>query len=250
MNTIIRSCLFLGLILQLLSCSTTRPTGKTEAEVLFKEAKMMMEKGRYLNATERLNLLRKNYPFSYYATPAELMLADILYLQENYVESASAYILFKDLHPRHKKIAYVLWKIAESFYHQLPSTFDRDLSPGYESIKYYRELVSRFPHSEYVKKSLARVKDIEQRIKKKQKYIADFYFKTEVYDAAAYRYKLILDTFQDEKLRNHAIERTIKAYLYLKDKKQCREFYNEYYPLVKAQEKSKLKKLYQQCKEL
>lgn len=236
--------------LLIISCATERPTGKTEAEVLYKEAQMMMVKGRYLNATERLNLLRKNFPFSYYATPSELLLADILYAQENYIESAAAYILFKDMHPRHAKMAYVIWRIAESFYNQLPSTFDRDLTPGYESIKYYQEVATKFPKSEYVKLALERVKNIEELIRQKQQYIADFYYKTEVYDAAIYRYKLILDTFQESNIREHAIERTILSYAKLKDKKGCGEFYHEYLPLLKSKQKEIVKEAYTKCETL
>jgi len=91
------------------SCASEKPEGKTEAEVLFKEAKILMDDGRYIMATEKLNLLRSQYPYSFFATPAELMLADILYLQENYVEAAAAYILFRDFHPKSTDIEYVIF---------------------------------------------------------------------------------------------------------------------------------------------
>ena len=121
------------LVFVLASCSTVRPKGKTEAEVLFLEAKFLIEDGRYLMATEKLNSIRSQFPYSYYATHAELLQADILFEQDNYVEAAAAYILFKDFHPRHKKMAYVVWRIAESFNNQRPPTYDRDLSPLYEA---------------------------------------------------------------------------------------------------------------------
>ena len=92
----------------------------------------MMEDGRYLLATEKLNQLKNQYPYSFYATPSELMLADILYKQENYVEAAASYLLFKEFHPKHEKIAYVIYKIAESYYEQIPETYDRDLQPAFE----------------------------------------------------------------------------------------------------------------------
>lgn len=246
----IQSYLLLCVLLFVASCATERPSGNTEAEVLYKEAQLMIEKGRYLNATERLNQLRKKFPFSYYATPSELLLADILFKQENYVESAAAYILFKDFHPKHKKIAYVTWQIAESFYNQLPDSFDRDLSAGYESVKYYRELSRKFPKFEHIKDAIARVKSIEGLIKKKQKYIADFYFKTKIYDSAVYRYKLILDTFNDDEIRNYAIERVILSYAKLKKKKECSEFYQEYYSLVKKSQKENLRNVYRSCQSL
>lgn len=187
----------------MISCATKRPQGSTEAEVLFKEAKDLISKSRYIQATEKLNAIRSQYPYSYYATSAELLQADILFSQENYAESASAYILFRDFHPKYAELGYVIYRISESFYRQLPSTFDRDLSSGIEAIKYFNELIQNYPDTEYVKDAQARINQIEEMIEKKEIYIADFYFKTKDYPAAKARYEEILKTLKnkEEKLR-------------------------------------------------
>lgn len=196
---------FLVLVFSLtvISCASKRPQGSTEAEVLFKEAKELISKSRYIQATEKLNAIRSQYPYSYYATHAELLQADILFSQENYAEAASAYILFRDFHPKYNELGYVIFRISESFYRQLPSTFDRDLSAGIEAIKYFRELIQNYPDTEFVKDAQTRIDQIEEMIEKKDIYIADFYFKTKDYQAAKARYEDILKTLKnkDEKLR-------------------------------------------------
>lgn len=193
--------LFFSLIV--ISCATKRPVGSTEAEVLFREAKDLMAKSRYIQATEKLNSIRSQYPYSYYATHAELLQADILFSQENYAEAASAYILFRDFHPKYNELGYVIFRISESFYRQLPSTYDRDLSAGIEAIKYFNELISNYPETEYVKDAQKRINEIEEMVEKKEIYIADFYFKTKDYEAAKARYEDILKTLKNknEKLR-------------------------------------------------
>lgn len=195
--------LVLSFSLIVISCATKRPTGSTEAEILFKEAKELMAKSRYIQATEKLNSIRSQYPYSYYATHAELMQADILFAQENYAEAASAYILFRDFHPKYNELGYVIFRISESFYRQLPATFDRDLSAGVEAIKYYNELIQNYPNTEYVKDAQTRINQIEDMLEKKEIYIADFYFRTKDYEAAKARYEDILKTLKnkDEKLR-------------------------------------------------
>lgn len=187
----------------MLSCSTNRPKGNTEAEILFREAKDLISKSRYIQATEKLNSIRSQYPYSFYATHAELLQADILFAQENYAEAASAYILFRDFHPKYNELGYVIFRISESFYRQLPSTFDRDLSAGIEGIKYFNELLLNYQNTEYVKEAQSRISQIEEMIEKKEIYIADFYFKTKDFDAAKSRYEDILKTLKnkDEKLR-------------------------------------------------
>lgn len=189
--------LVLILLVVLTSCATKRPEGATEAEVLYKEAKDLFSKSRFIQTTEKLNQIRSQYPYSYYATYAELMQADVLFAQENYPEAASAYILFKDFHPKYNDIGYVIFRISESFYQQLPSTFDRDLSAGIEAIKYYNELLQNYPNTEYVKDAREKIKKIEGMLSKKEIYIADFYFRTKDFKAAKARYEEILKTIDD-----------------------------------------------------
>lgn len=187
----------------MISCASKRPQGSTEAEILYKEAKELISKSRYIQASEKLNSIRSQYPYSFYATHAELLQADILFAQENYAEAASAYILFRDFHPKYAELGYVIFRISESFYRELPSTFDRDLSSGVEAVKYFNELIQNYPNTEYVKEAQSRITQIEEMLEKKEIYIADFYFKTKDYEAAKSRYEDILKTLKnnDEKLR-------------------------------------------------
>lgn len=199
----LRSVLILFCAIFLFSCATKRPGGSTEAEILFKEAKDLISKSRYIRANEKLNAIRSQFPYSYYATHAELLQADILFSQENYAEAASAYILFRDFHPKHSELGYVIFRISESFYRQLPSTFDRDLTAGIEAIKYFKELIQSYPSTEYVKDAQTRINQIEAMIEQKEIYIADFYFRTKDYEAAKARYEDILKSLKnnDERLK-------------------------------------------------
>ncbi len=234
----------------LVSCSTPRPQGETEAEVVFKEAQSLVEEGRYLLATEKLNTLRSKYPYSFYATHAELLLADVQFKQENYTEAAASYILFRDFHPKHEKSDYVLWKIAESFYNQLPESFDRDLSSANEAIKYYQELVRVFPRSEYIQNSNEKIAKCKQMLQDKEQYVADFYFKTEEWGPARYRYLDILKTFNDPKLVEHAAVRVIRSSEKLADKSACNSYYKMYQSRLDQSGRERLSKAFKACNEL
>ena len=98
-------CFYLSLVITLitLSCASPQPKGRTPAEALYRQAQDLMDNQRYIMAVERLNSLRSRYPYSYYATLAELAIADIYFSQENYVEAAAAYILFRDFHSQAQK---------------------------------------------------------------------------------------------------------------------------------------------------
>lgn len=225
--------LFLVMAIVFCSCSSQRPGGKTEAEVLYKEALALVEDGKYILATEKLNTLKSEHPYSYYASPAELLLADILFAQENYAEASAAYILFRDFHPKHERIEYVIWRIGESFFNQLPPTYDRDLSSGLDAVRYYQEILNRFPKSEYTKAAKERIHYCNEMRRAKERYIADFYYKTDVYDAARYRYIAIVNETKDQELRGHAIMRILETSYLLGEYKQCLSYYQKYRGLVK-----------------
>lgn len=218
----------LGSFYLLSGCSSKKPEGKTAAEVLYKEAKELMDAGRFLLATEKLNTIKSQYPYSYYATHAELMQADVLYMQENFVESAAAYLLFRDFHPKHEKIVYVIWKTAESYFKQLPATFDRDLAPAYEAIKYYTEIIEKYPDSEFFKMAESKRDECNNMLNSKEKYIADFYFKTKVYEAARFRYLKNIADKKDESLVRHSMVRVVESSLKMKAYEECIIYANEY----------------------
>lgn len=237
----------LNILLLVASCSSSRPKGKTEAEVLYQEAESLIKAGRYILATEKLNRIRSKYPYSYYATFAELLSADVLFKQENYAEAAAAYIVFKDFHPKHKKADYVVWRIGESFFKQLPDTYDRDLSPGFEAIKYFKELQNIHKASEFVEKAKTRVGEIEEMMRSKEKYIADFYFKTGVYDAARFRYENIISDFVAPDLRAHAMIRSLQASEELGEPEYCQKNGNVFTNMIVENFKEDLKEALEDC---
>lgn len=243
--------LVLAICLALASCATERPQGKTEAEVLYKEAQDLIKDSRYILATEKLNTLRSQYPYSFYATHAELLQADVLFSQESFAESAAAYILFKDFHPRYKDLGYVIWRTAESFYKQIPDSLDRDLSSAFEAMKYYQELLSFHSDSDYVNGAVEKVKLCEKMILGKEKYIGDFYYKTEVFDAARYRYLNIISQYKNaHELVAHSMVRVLISSAKLREKDKCNDYYNEYKGKILAKEAKKLEKAHKTCMKL
>jgi outer membrane protein assembly factor BamD len=233
--------LVFAFIMLFTSCSSDKRDGRTEAEKLFKEAQELMDAERYILATEKLNLIKTQHPYSFYATPAELMQADILFEQENYIEASAAYLLFRDFHPKHEKIPYVVYKIAESYYKQIPDTIDRDLEPAIEAVKYYTEVLQKYPDSSYRPEAEKRINSSTKMLREKDEYIADFYFKTKEFSAARYWYLDILENHQEQKTRSHAMLRTILATAALKEWQPCLDYVEKFYQLVDKESHKEIK---------
>ncbi|MCB9060635.1 MAG: outer membrane protein assembly factor BamD [Halobacteriovoraceae bacterium] len=244
----LKKLFYIAVVLFLYSCATERPTGNTEAEVIYKEAQELMEGGRYLLAIEKVNLIKTQFPYSFYASYAELLYADILFEQDNFEEAAGTYILFKDFHPKHKKVEYVHYRIAESYFRQLPSTFDRDLSVADQAISFYEDLVQKFPNTNYKKEAIEKINKCKKMKRDREQYIADFYFKTEVYDSAVYRYNEILKTYREKDLRVHSIVRLVQSFAFLKNKEECHNNFNLYQSELSGKRLDELKEVVKTCK--
>ncbi|GEM_PF-768343 len=237
----------LFILIVLAGCSSDKPDGRTEAEVLYREAEELVSSERYILATEKLNTIKTQHPYSFYATPAELMQADILYLQENFVEAAASYILFRDFHPRHEKISYVVFKIAESYFKQVPDTIDRDLEPAIEAIKYFQEVIAKYPESSYKADAEKEIIECNNMLRQKDQYIADFYFKTEVFGPARYWYLDILSNHAEEKIRYHSMERIVSASYELKEYSACINYSEKFYELVDKKTKKVIQSVKEKC---
>ena len=242
-----KSFIFLALI-ALASCSSDKPKGKSEAEVLYKEAQELMKAERFILATEKLNQIKTQHPYSFYATPAELMLADVQYKQESYIEAAASFLLFRDFHPKHERIAYVVFMIGESYYRQLPSTIDRDLESGSEALKFYDELISKYPADPNLEKAQARINKINKMLREKDYYIADFYFKTEVWQAARWWYQDILERYKEgDPIPHHAMVRMVAASNQMKKWDECLALAEKFTPIVDKQSKVQIKSWKRLC---
>jgi outer membrane protein assembly factor BamD len=235
--------------LVIIGCSSKNDSnkGKTAAKILFESAQNLIKNERYLVAIEKLNQIKSLYPYSYYATPSELLLADVSFMQENYIEAAGQYEVFKELHPNYKELDYVLWKIAESYYKQMPETFDRDLSPGVKGVKVYKELLIKYPGSKYKVEVKNRLSVINKMLQNKARYIADFYYRTESYSAARFRYIDIAENYKNPELVNYAKFKIVKSSFMMKSYSDCVKYANEFVASFNETRKKELNSLKVQC---
>lgn len=191
----ILTSLFVGLVAPLLvSCSSDEKKSDT-AEGSFALAQEYEKDERFEEAIRRYNEVKNKFPYSKYATMAELAVADTYYKQESYPEAQIAYQNFKELHPKHAQIDYVTFKLAMSYYEQLPGTVDRDLTLANSAIQYFDEVIRQYPNSTHVTESKDKKSDSLKRLAGKEEYIADFYFKKEIYDSALSRYENLYRTY-------------------------------------------------------
>lgn len=175
-----------GLLLS--GCSSVERNAETP-EGAFAIAEDFDKSERYEEAIRRYTEIKNKFPYSNYATKSELAIADVYYKQESYAEAQVAYQMFKEMHPTAPQSDYVYYRLAMSYYNQLPSSIDRDLTVANDAILNLSDYIKKFPNSEYIKDAKDKRSEAIKMLAQKEEYIADFYFKREIFDSALIRYE-------------------------------------------------------------
>lgn len=148
----------------------------------------------YDEAIEKFQSIVDNYPYSDYAVRAELEIADAYFEGEKYDEALSYYRDFADLHPQHPRVPYTLWQAALCHERRVlePS---RDQAATREAIVFLDRLLLQHPHSEFSERAEVLWRELQTRLAENVEGIADFYFERGEYEAAAERYRALLNEY-------------------------------------------------------
>jgi outer membrane protein assembly factor BamD len=199
-------CLFIsGLILA--SCSSGPESKENDPEHQFKIASDYDKDERYEEAIRRYQEIKNKFPYSKYALLSELAVADAYFKQESYPEAQVAYSNFKEMHPKHARIDYVIYQIGLSYYNQLPTTADRDLSLANQALSNFDDLLNHYPNSENNKDAQEKKLKTQKLLAEKEIYIADFYFKKSQWLSAMTRYEAELKKYPGQGLEAKALAR-------------------------------------------
>lgn len=208
------------------ACSSMSGPDTSTAEGAYQLGEKFEKDERYEEAIAQFNSVKNKHPYSKLAAEAELHVANIHYDREDFIEAQNSYQAFKELHPSHPRIDFVTFRLAMSFYSQLPTTIDRDLQLAARAIQYFDEVVNSHPTSEFV----GQAKDYKAKsikmLAEKEIYIADYYFKREKYGSALGRYEELLKAYPNQGFDTIALYGATASALESKENAKAKEYYD------------------------
>jgi outer membrane protein assembly factor BamD len=199
-------------VFYIISCSSTQVASDTP-EYFFQEAEEAFKDGKYITALEKYREVKNKFPYSQKAVEAELRIADTLFEQESYYEAAVTYETFKELHPGYAKNDYVQYRIALSYFKQVPDNSAQDLSAAYKAIDSFNILIAKYPTSEHVAKAKNDLRELKLRLAEHENYVANFYYQKEHFLSASGRYEALLKEFPEMGFDELALYRLGNCYL-------------------------------------
>lgn len=184
-------------------------------------AKEPFDDGYYDESLRRLGEFRARFPYSQFATEAELLIADAHFNLDHFGEAAVAYDTFVKLHPKHPKAVYALYRVGESYWEDSPDEPSREQEYTEKAIDQWKEVVEKFPSSEFAPKAKEMMTRGRRRLAASVQFVARFYCKRGIYHSCAYRYTELLDKFPDQKdMTKEALEAAAMALERVADEKE------------------------------
>lgn len=206
--TKIIAIILLSLILS--ACSIFKDKDKLDpnasAKTLYSQAKKELDAGNYEKAIKRYEALQARYPYGKYSQQAGLELAYAYYKYDEPEPAIAAADRFIKLYPTHPHVDYayylkglVNFKDKTNFLERLFRSYDfsdRDPSAAVESYDAFRELVQRFPDSDYAEDARLRMNFVLEALAVHEIKVAQWYMKINAYVAAVNRASYVINHYK------------------------------------------------------
>jgi outer membrane protein assembly factor BamD len=183
-------------------------------DLLYSNGIDALRKESYSTAVKHFEAIQQNYPYSPWATNAQLMEGYTEYRRNNYTEAVAQLDRFIQLHPSGKDVAYAYYLRALCYYEQI-ADISRDQKGTQEAMAALQEVVNRFPDSAYARDSRLKIDLCRDHLAGKEMAIGRYYEKQHLYAAAIGRFQRVVDDFQTTNHTPEALSRLTEIYLKL-----------------------------------
>jgi outer membrane protein assembly factor BamD len=181
------------------------------APQLYNDGLVLLNKGSYASAAKKFEELDRQYPYSQWSQRALIMTTFTQYENKDYGEAVGSAKRYLQLYPASKDAAYAQYLLAMSYYNQIPDiTRDQDLSE--KALQAFRELIERYPSSEYVQEARFKLEVARDQLAGKEMMVGRFYLKKRNYTGAVNRFRAVVSSYQTTRHVEEALMRLTEAY--------------------------------------
>lgn len=183
-------------------------------EVIYEEAQDALEIGNYDTAARLFNEVERLYPYSEWATQAQLMAAYSYYEGQRYDEAILALDRFIQLYPGSKSLDYAYYLNAMAHYEQITDV-ERDQEMTRIALRQLNILIDRFPDSDYARDAQFKRDLTLDHLAGKEMEIGRYYLTRGHYQAGISRFMNVVEDYQTTTHVPEALHRLVESYLAL-----------------------------------
>ena len=203
-------------------CAHLHKKKKTEDEVyqeapvdeLYSEGAQRLDQHEWADGINYFKEVERQHPYSEWSRRAILMQAYAHYEANQYDEAVADSNRFIDLYPGNPTAAYAYYLKAECYFEEIIDV-GRDQAATEQALAGMREVLRRFPGSEYAVDAKLKVDMINDQLAGKEMTIGRWYLRQGVTLAAIGRFRTVIDKYQTTSHTPEALYRLVEAYLTL-----------------------------------
>ena len=229
-----RNCFhFFLIILLCLSCSKKEIKKSKINEVnlesqmieAYEEGLKELKAGDVIYAAKKFNEAEILFPQSEYAPKSALMAAYSYYSQNYYGDAIAELIRFLRVYPNHKDIAYAEYLLGLCYYEQIVDE-KKDLQSIVNAKKTFRNLISKYPESEFATDATFKIDLINEVLAGKEMFIGRYYFDKKKWIPAINRFRIVVDNYETTIYVEEAIHRLVEIYYILGIETEAKKYAN------------------------
>lgn len=194
--------------------------GMSAAEI-YAQAQKNMEKENFGQAAKDFEALEARYPYGEYSSDAQIGLIKSYYKHNDSELAIGSADRFLRMNPRHPQADYVYYLKGLVYYDQnysfmfryLPlDKSARDPSTAQESFDAFKELLERYPCSQYAADARQRMIFLRNQVAEYEMQIVDYYIKRGAYVSAANRAAYVVKHFAQTPMVPRALAAMVVCY--------------------------------------
>jgi len=210
--------LILTIFLAIISCSTDNKKKVVSidrnVDEIYNSAMNFIDNNKYRKASDELEEVERQHPYSIWATRAQLMSAYVKYKLDDYDVSINAANRYIELHPGADDIDYAYYLIALCYYEQI-NDFKRSQANTSNALTAFNRLIRRFPNSDYTRDSILKLDLVKDHLAAMEMNIGRTYQGLDNYIAAINRFKTVVDSYSSTSHVPEALARITELYFTL-----------------------------------
>ena len=211
----------IAVVLMLAACGAKEADPIIEAaadnepvDVLYSKAFETFNARKYKEAVEQFEEVERQHPYSEWATRGQIMAAYSAFNAGQFDDAVAILDRFVKIHPTHRDTPYAYYMIALNYYTQIVDV-GRDQKTTEEARTALKEVISRYPDSEYAQDAKLKLDLTEDHLAGKEMEIGRYYLRHSDYIAAINRFRFVIDNYQTTSHTPEALHRLVEAYLRL-----------------------------------
>lgn len=183
-------------------------------ELLYAAGADRLDRRQWMDAIDYFREVERQHPYSEWSRRAILMTAYANYEANRYSQAIADAERFISLYPGSPSAVYAYYLKAICYFEQIMDV-GRDQAATEQALAALREVVQRYPNSEYAQDARVKIDMVNDQLAGKEMAVGRFYLRQNQPLAAVGRFKTVVDRYQTTSHTPEALYRLVESYLTL-----------------------------------